>query len=129
MPAQENAFRQDRVVYWEYLRPNSLNEPVCLAPVEVKVRWDDKQVNARTAQGDTVTLDAQIVAKQEMVPRSIVLHESLSFFQGTGSDSDLGPLPLYEVMTNDKTPDIKNRAQAYVIGLQRYKGDLPTIGS
>ena len=129
MPAQENAFRRDEVVYWEKGTPDRYGQATVNAPVAVKVRWDDKQTLRRDSQGNDRTLDALIVAKQEMTPGSVVLHETLDYYVGTGSDSDEGPLELYEVVTNDKTPDIKNRANAYVIGLQRYKGDLPTVTS
>lgn len=127
MPSQETAFRRDKVLYWEKATPDRYGQSKVLAPVEVKVRWDDKRTLARDAQGNTITLDAMIVAAREFKPGSIVLHETLSYYVGTGSDAT--PLDLYEVITYDKTPDIKNRFSAYVVGLARYRGDLPEIVS
>ncbi len=127
MPAQEIAFRRDKVLYWAKATPDRYGQAQVSPPVEVVVRWDDKITLARDAQGNNRTLDAQIVAAREFLPGSLVLHQTESYYLGTGSDVE--PLELYEVITYDKTPDIKNRASAYVVGLARYRGNLPLIVS
>lgn len=128
MPAQEIAFRRDKVLYWErYFFPDRFGQATVLNAEELRVRWDDKKTLARDAQGNNVTLDATIVAAQDFVPGSIVLHQSASYYLGTGSESL--PLELYEVITHDRTPDIKNRHSAFVVGLARYRGDLPEVAT
>ncbi len=127
MPSQETAFRRDKVLYWEKGDPDRFGQATVLPYVELVVRWDDRKTLARDSQGNKVTLDSQIIAAQSMEVGSIVLHSTEAYYVGTGSETD--PQELYEVITNDVTPDIKNRFSAYVIGLQRYKGDLPEVGT
>lgn len=125
MPSQETAFRRDWILYWEKATPDNHGQSKVLPYVELRVRWDDKKTLARDSQGNKVTLDALIIAAQEMSVGSIALHSTAAYYVGTGSETD--PQELYEVVTSDVTPDLKKRALAYVIGLQRYKGDLPEI--
>ena len=126
MPAQEIAFRRDIVLYWEKATgPTRHGTAKVLPYVELVVRFDDKKTLGRDAQGNNVSLDAQIIAAQNLLPQSIVLHQTESYYLGTGSDA--APLELYEVVTMDQTPDIKNRASAYVVGLKRFRGNLPEV--
>lgn len=125
MPDQETAFRNDKVLYWEKSTPDRFGQSKVSAYDELDVRWDDQAKLGRDAQGNKVQLDSTIIAAQRMLVGSIVLHETAAYYVGTGSETD--PLELYEVLTENVTPDIKNRASAYVIGLGRYKGDLPEI--
>lgn len=129
MPAQETAFRNDKVVYWENVSsPDRYGQPRVSLPVQLNVRWDDKKTLGRDAKGNDVQLDATMIANRNLVVGSIVLHETLSYFVGTGSDSDENP-EYYEVLTMDATPDLKNRFSAYVVGLGRYRNTLPEIVS
>ena len=126
MPAQEIAFRRSKILYWERASvPTRHGTRNVLAYVELRVRWDDEKKLGRDAQGNKISLDAQVVAAQNLLPESIVLHQTEDYYLGTGSEAS--PLELYEVVTMDQTPDIKNRASAYVVGLQRYRGNLPEV--
>lgn len=126
MPAQEIAFRRDKVLYWEkYTGPTRHGGAKVIPYVELRVRFDDKASLGRDAQGNNVALDATIIAAQNLLPQSIVLHQTEDYYLGTGSEAT--PLEFYEVVTMDRTPDIKNRASAYVVGLKKYRGDLPEV--
>ena len=127
MPAQEIAFRRDKILYWEKATPDRHGVRKVLPYVELRVRWDDKKTLGRDSQGNKISLDSTVIAAQNLLPQSIVLHQTEEYYVGTGSD--LTPLELYEVVTMDQTPDIKNRASAYVVGLQRYRGNLPEVVS
>lgn len=125
MPAQEIAFRRDRVLYWAKGIPDRHGISKVLPYAELRVRWDDRKALVRDTQGNNVTADAMIVAAQSMAAGSVVLHQTEDYYLGTGSESR--PLELYEVIRDDITPDIKNRASAYVVALARYRGNLPEV--
>lgn len=127
MPHQETAFRRDYVLYWERSTPDRHGQSKVLPYIEVKVRWDDNLTLGRDSQGNPVAYDAQIVAAREFKPGSIVLHQTEDYYVGTGSEAL--HLELYEVVSYDKTPDIKNRAKAYVVKLKRFRGDFPEVVS
>lgn len=132
MPPQETAFLNDTVLYWEAStapdRHGTKGRRV-YAPIEVTpphgVRIDDKKTLMRDAQGNNVKCDAVMTAGREFVPQSIVLKMTESYYLGTGSDS--APLEFFEVVAEDETFDLKGRASVHVVGLNRYRGNLPEV--
>ena len=132
MPPQETAFLNDTVLYWEASTAPSrhgtkgrlLHAPVEVAPPH-GVRIDDKKVLMRDAQGNNVKCDAQMVAGREFVPQSIVLKMTEGYYMGTGSDSL--PLEFFEVVAHDQVYDLKGRASVHLVGLNRYRGNLPEV--
>lgn len=127
MPAQEIAFRNDKVVYWPFVRRNRYGEPIIGSAEERTVRFDNKQTLARDPQGNKILLDASMVADREYLIGSIVHNSTIEYFVGTGSGDT--PLELFEVVSYGGVDDLKKRATAYLVGLKRYKGVLPEIDS
>lgn len=132
MPDQETAFLNDTVLYWEASSsPDRFGQRGrrVYTFVEVTppngVRIDDKKVLMRDEKGNNVKCDAQMVAGREFVPQSIVLKTTESYYMGTGSDS--APLEFFEVVAHDQVYDIKGRASVHLVGLNRYRGDLPEV--
>lgn len=125
MPHQEHAFRRDHVLYWEKSGVDRYGQAsVPSTPLEIRVRFDDKKTALLTDKENSSKIDVVIVAKRAMRLQSIVLHSTLAEYMGTGSG--LTSNNFLEVVSVDITPDIKNRASAYVIGLSWYKGELPS---
>ena len=132
MPSQETAFLNDTVLYWEASsapdrfgqRGRRVHAPVEVAPPS-GVRIDYKKVLMRDAQGNNVKCDAQMVAGREFKVQSIVLKSTESYYMGTGSDA--APLEFFEVVAHDEVWDLKGRKSVHLVGLNRYRGDLPEV--
>lgn len=132
MPNQETAFLNDTVLYWEAsdapsrhgTKGRKVHTPVEVAPPN-GVRIDDKKVLMRDEKGNNVKCDAQMVTGREFKVQSIVLKSTESYYMGTGSDA--APLEFFEVVAHDQTWDLKGRASVHLVGLNRYRGDLPEV--
>lgn len=119
MPPMELSYRLQRAVYWPKTGVDGNAEPTRGAPVELTVRWNDKQTEALDPQGHTITVDATVITDRTLVVGSLMWYGRLRDFAGTA-----GPRVM-EVVTMNDTPDLKNRVSRHVAGVNRYSGTLP----
>jgi len=135
MPAPELAFREQKAVYWEaigfdeygqYKRASFSNE--------LSVRWVNKRRDAMDAKGNIIATDATVVVDRYIPVGSIFYEGALSELAGdvagTGTGTDFVPaadeVTLFEVMTYNETPDLKNRFIRRTVGLKRLSDTIPT---
>lgn len=119
----ETAYRRQTCVYWAKAGVDGHGEPLRAAPVELMVRWNDKQTQALDPQGHTVTVDATVVLNRAVTVGGLMWLGRLRDFAGT-----TGPR-IMEVVTLDETPDLKNRVERRVAGVNRYSGTLPALAT
>ena len=111
-----------------------VNPPVpLLQSTMTGVRWLNKRRDVLDSQGNKVSTDAVVIAAREIVVNSLMWLGSLDDLAddgyGTGTGTSDGPRSdLYEVISSDVTPDLKNRFTRWEMGLKRYKNRLPPVG-
>lgn len=128
MPQMETAYRMQKAVYWAADGVDDFGEPrVVSNPVQLDVRWVNKRAKAMDAQGNMVALDATAVVDRAIDPGSKMWLGELADWYGTGSGSGEtdNDSELMEVATYDETVDLKGRNVRRMVGLVKYKHDLP----
>jgi hypothetical protein len=123
MPALETEGRLQKAVYWAKTGHSADGEATIAAPVELEVRWNNKQRVAINAQGTPVAVDAVVVVAQEIIVGSTMWLGELADWYGTGSAGD--DSGVMEVLTYNETPDLKKRNYRRTVGLVFYKDTLP----
>lgn len=91
------------------------------SPQEIQVRWKDELSEQQMPDGSTVTLDGIAKVWQEIAIGSHMWLGTLSQWYGVGSSGD--DTEVRVVKTTSQVPDIKNRNQAYTVGLMRWKSN------
>jgi len=126
MPAFETMDRLQKAVYWAVVtRADDMGQPQVSAPVELNVRWVWKQAMMRGADGNPVTVDAQVVVDQECNVGGAMFEGELADWLGSGSaDMDNS---VMEIVAYNETPDIKNRNVRRTVGLKFYKDVPPAL--
>jgi hypothetical protein len=132
MPAFEKMDRHQKILYWEFLRTNGVNEPIFASPVELKVRWvsEDKQVG--NALGQPVASSISVCLDRPVVIGSLMW---IAPEQGRGSKTaeeqwygDSGSATndelLMEVISTPITPSIHARFTRYMANLSFYKREV-----
>lgn len=97
-------------------------EPTVAAKVEVDVRWEDKKVEMLDAQRDTIVTDATVVVDRVVTLGSMMWLGAKDDVPSTFTDSS-----LHEVVARGDVPCVRNRSNRRVLGLVRYKNELPTL--
>ena len=120
MPSPETANRHQKAVLWAANGYDTYADIKVSAAVEILVRWEEKQQEILDAQGNSITIEAIVVVNQDIIVGSIM---------SLGAKVDLAtpPVGLNQVVTFDKTPDIKGRKYRRVVSLIRFSDELPTI--
>lgn len=127
MPQMETAWRFQKAVVFPKALADDYGEERTGTPFEVRVRWVHHRRKSMDAQGNTVMLDATVVADRVIDPGSKMWLGELADWYGTGSgsgDPDLDT-ELMEVMSADVTSDVKNRNKRYTMGLRKYRYETP----
>ena len=128
MPALETYDRWQTAVYWAWAGTSAVDgDPQVSAPVDLQVRWGERQGVMKNAQGVDVATDAQIVVGQDVVENSIMWLGGLAMWRGTGSDADTDDTLLMKVVAFNKTPDIKGRMYYRTAGLVWFRDALPEV--
>ena len=91
---------------------------VTASKVQLSVRWEERNTEAIDPNGNTIAVDALVVVDRAITIGSIM-------WQGCIIDVAATPVNLYEVVTRNDVPDIKNRNTRRVVGLKRYSNELP----
>lgn len=125
----ETADCYQTALLWEKVDETEYNEPIVRAPVEILVRWENRQAEALDKDGTTIVLDANVVVQQDIPIGSLMWEGSLNqwYGVGTGSGSAGEATQLYQVMTKRITPDIKNRYLRRTVGLRFFRDTMPEV--
>lgn len=128
MPPIETAWRYQQAVYWPVMTrlgrivTDSRGRPrVQTDPIELDVRWEDKESQALDADGNVVRIDATVVVDRRIHPGSLMRKGELADWTGTGSGNE--DTEVMVVVTYDEVVDIKGRHTRRVVGLARHRND------
>ena len=124
MPAFEIKDLPHDALLWEPTGTDRYGQTVVGDPAEVKVRWNTSRRNVLDAKGDTVALDATVIAKQVISIGSRLWKGLLDDWVGTGSGAAVTDEEVHEVKTVKITSDIKGRNTRYEYGLIKFR-DIP----
>jgi hypothetical protein len=125
MPPLERMDFHDRAMMWEVQRYDRHGNQLVAEPVELRCRWEEKQIEMLDDQGQRIVVDV-ILATTQNIPNGSLMWE--------GSEEDLedevgtGLVPtdnIYEVIARDRGKDLKGRVTRYEFGLKRFKDVLP----
>lgn len=124
MPPLERMDRKQTALYWEWRGKDRYGHPVVSPdPVELRVRWINRQQEVLDRQGNTMAVDGTVILGQAVVVGSILWLGSLDDLPGTGTAApDSG---LVQVITYDETSDIKNRFVRREATFMRFTDSLP----
>lgn len=132
MPHQEITHRFQRALLFPFENWDEYTEPVVGDPVEITVRWENKETELRDRNGNVFSVDAVVHVNQDVTENSQMWlapdnsYSALEQWRGTGSGANDGA-DVMEVVVFNKTPDIRNRVFRRTVGLKRFK-DEPTDG-
>jgi len=111
-------------VLWRRTGQDRFGKPVTSAPTQVRCRWIETRKEKTDAQGNTVTIDAQVYINTDIVVGSLMWKGRLTELLGTAS-----PLSgnIMQVINFTKTPDLKGRNHRSMVSVMRYMDTLPEI--
>ena len=103
---------------------------VSATPAELDVRWETGKAEALDPQGVPIAVDALVVVDRTITIGGIMWEGALSDLPGTASPIDRWPTSdIMQVITYNKTPDVKGRKFRHVVGLMRLSDTMPTTGT
>lgn len=125
MPRFGKAWLMQKAVVWDHsLTANdAYGQPTVGGPREINVRWNSTHILSADAQGNPVTISAQVVVMSDVAVGSLMWLGTLDEWYGTGSATD--EAELMEVKKDAGTPDLKNRSGTTTLDLAYYRGELP----
>jgi hypothetical protein len=118
MPGVETFDCIDYAVLWEVLDYDNYAVVKVAEPVEILVRWVDTETDSNDAEGNKLTISAEVSAKQVIPVQSVMWHGRLA-------DVPDPPTNLLQVKMAKDTPDVKGRNRRYTFSLTKYKDKLP----
>lgn len=119
--------RHDDAVLWPATgAANHYGEPLVGSAVEVKVRWVHQQRDMLDPQGNTVAVDATVVADREIPIGSLMYEGPLSDWLGTGSGET--PSGRMQVKAESRAEDLKGMVTRREYGLMRFRDSHPVSG-
>lgn len=122
MPNVKTLSRPQKAVLWSANGTDDRGRVKVDAPVELDVRWTEKQGEALDAQGNTIRTDVTVVVGQDVVVGSIMwLGLLVTALAATPTSG------LKQAVANDKIPDLKGRSFYRTVSLIRYGDTLPTL--
>jgi hypothetical protein len=124
MPDQETAFLDQYAVLWARAGTDRYSQPVVSPPVELNVRWEDKQHETLDPHGNVIPADAQVFLDQPVLIGSAMWRGRIADLPG---DTLAPPGNVMQVIVFNSTPDLKNRATTRVASLMRWKDALPQV--
>jgi hypothetical protein len=118
----ETMRRKEKVTLWVVgTETTSTARKKVVTPVQIKVRWTEKESEALSPDGEKIRLDVTAVVAQAVPVGSIMARCEKADYDGTQD--------LYEVVVNPQTHNLKQTRKRRVAGLIRYSGSLPPIES
>ena len=125
MPFQEQSHRTQHALLWPRSGDDAYGEPTVSSVVQLRVRWNDTRAQASDAQGNPVTLSAEVHVDRNIKPGSVMWLGTLAEWLGTGSNQD--DTEVMEVVSYNSVNDLKGRVAHHSVSLARYRGTLPTL--
>jgi hypothetical protein len=123
VPSVEEFDLTEKVVHWvatgkdRYARLTFTS-----TPTEVDARWVDRESQATTADGNTVSLMATVAVKEEIEVGSLLWHGRLSQWPSyAGTEGAY----VMQVSTVTVAHDVKGRATRRELGLSRFMDAVP----
>lgn len=127
MPPLETMDRHQDAVLWAATgAANHYGEPLVGSPVDITVRWVNQQREMLDPQGNTVAVDATVVAAQEIPIGSVMAEGTLADWLGTGSGEE--PSGRMQVKAESWALDLKGRITRREYGLMRFRDSMPVSG-
>jgi hypothetical protein len=135
MPAPERSYRRQKALLWEASGVGDDGRATVAGDFdEIDVRWVKKQTQMLDPQNTVVKVDATVVVG-EAVPIGSILWEGSAedlwaSLPGTGTGTGTSYVPLsdlFEVVAYRETPDLKARWTRQVVGVNRYRGTMPSF--
>jgi hypothetical protein len=124
MPSLEVLMRWQKAVYWSYAGNDEAGQPMVLGPRELDVRWEEIAGEAVDPQGDTIAIDGMVTVDREIPIGSLLWKGKLADL-----DPESQTLKLMEAKTRHEIPDDKARNIGWEVGVQRFRGSLPQVGT
>ena len=125
MPALEIVDFIHDAVLWEITGRNSFAEPVLADPIDIRCRWIQTKKETVNAQGNTVTIDAQVYVAVDIPIGSLMWKGEVADLLGTDQTP---PSDAMQVVGFPKTPDLKGRNYRRMVNLMRFGDALPSAG-
>ena len=122
MPAIETADRHQTAMLWPASGQGDYGKHKVTAPIQIKVRWEDRQSETVDSQGNTIGTNATVVVDRVIAVGSIM-------WLGKKDDLADPPVNLKEVVDYSAIPDVKGRKTRRVVKLVRHSNKLPAITS
>lgn len=118
MPSVETFDCVDYAVLWEAIDYDNYAIVKVAEPIEIRVRWVDTETDGQDAEGNKITLSANVSAKQYIPMNSVLWHGRLANVTDP-------PTNLVQVKTCKATPDVKGRANRFEFTCTKFKDKLP----
>jgi hypothetical protein len=133
MPAQEIAYRRQKVLLWAALASFDRDgqHRVATTFVEISARWTDERKEMLDPMGNVIMVDASAVVNLDVPIGSIMWKGSQTDLDAAISGTGTHAVPTGDIMEAvawEKTPDIKNRSKYREVGLKRRLDAMPMQG-
>lgn len=128
MPPLEHAGMVNRAVLWSFVRADGDGFPLVSAPVEVRCRWEERNIEMTDPDGNRIQVDVVLAVPRQIAVNSLMWAgelDDLPVVDGTPTPST----DLYEVVARDRGDDLKGRVRRWEFGLRRFKDALPRVVS
>lgn len=111
-----------KAVYWAADGHDDYGDVKVAAPVNINVRWEERQSEVLDSDGNTIRIDAVVVVDREMAAGGIL-------WLGEEADLPDSPTNLKQVVIYSTIPDVKGREFRRVVKLIKYSNELPILSS
>src|SRR5438105_1409755 len=106
---------------------DAYGQPTLGPPIELSVRWNDKQTEMLDAKGNTIAVDATVVVDRFIPVGSAMWLGRLTDLPGPVGEPEPERGAMW-VRSYNATSDLKGRATFYTVGLVRSRDKLPGFG-
>ena len=120
MPPIEEEGRNQDAVLWAAAGLDSYGKPTVIPPVDLAVKWNDKQQEVQDPKGRLIRCDATVIVAQDVTLNSIMR-------LGTVDALPDAPDNLYQVVSRETVPDVNNRSTFKQVMLSRFGDTLPEV--
>lgn len=124
MPSLEQMDRNQWALWWDPVGVDEHNRRTFRPPAAFRVRWVQKRRELTNAQGDTLVTDGTVVLGRDIPVGSLLWLGEEADWYGTGSNNEDDR--VMEVISVDKTPDLKGRVTRYEATVMRYTDTITT---
>lgn len=122
MPSVERIERHQKAVLWAFHSHDRHGQIKVSSPVELTVRWEEERRSTIGDDGTPLSIDVTVWVDRDIRPLSIMRLGKLASLPNPVTG-------LMQVITTEKSPDIKGRMTQYSVLLKRYGDTLPEVVS